>query len=285
MWIRQVCYQLSTLLVVVLLGGFLGATLVWLAPGRSTDERELDARLSEESIQAIRELRESDKSVVEFYVAYMRAVFTGNLGVSQSLNRPVLELLSERLPVTLFSVGTGLALGWSAALSLALLASVSDRFLPGFLLTVFSAGLLCIPMAGLALICLFLGAPGFYAIALVVFSRVFRYLVDVLQVTRSQSHVLAASARGLGRIRILFWHMAPIVLPQVLALAGTSASLALSAAIPMEVICDSAGIGQLVWQAALGRDLPLLVNLTLLVTLMTHLTNLASDLAIAAWRA
>jgi ABC-type dipeptide/oligopeptide/nickel transport system permease component len=45
--------------------------------------------------------------------------------------------------------------------------------------------------------------------------------------------------------------------PQGLALAGVSATIALSAAIPVEVICDSPGIGQLAWQAATARDLPL----------------------------
>ena len=54
--------------------------------------------------------------------------------------------------------------------------------------------------------------------------------------------------------------------------------MALGAAIPIEVICDSPGIGQLAWQAALGRDLPLLVNMTLFVTLVTLGANSASDL-------
>ena len=38
-------------------------------------------------------------------------------------------------------------------------------------------------------------------------------------------------------------------------------------------LCGLPGIGQLAWQAALSRDLPLLVNLTVLVTLVTLLAN------------
>ena len=47
--------------------------------------------------------------------------------------------------------------------------------------------------------------------------------------------------------------------------------------------CDSPGIGQLAWQAALGRDLPLLVNMTLLVTLVTLGANSVSDLTSKAF--
>jgi peptide/nickel transport system permease protein len=64
----------------------------------------------------------------------------------------------------------------------------------------------------------------------------------------------------------------------LLALAGVSVSLAIGAAIPIEALCGLAGIGQLAWQAALARDLPLLVNITVLVTLVTLLANTAADL-------
>ena len=50
---------------------------------------------------------------------------------------------------------------------------------------------------------------------------------------------------------------------------GVSLSMAFTAAIPVEAVCDSPGIGQLAWQAALARDLPLLTNLTLIVTAVT----------------
>jgi peptide/nickel transport system permease protein len=76
----------------------------------------------------------------------------------------------------------------------------------------------------------------------------------------------------------LFWHLIPSVTPQILALAGVSVSMAFGASIPVEVICDTPGVGQLVWQAALGRDLPLLINLTLLISSITLSANFVSDL-------
>ena len=71
--------------------------------------------------------------------------------------------------------------------------------------------------------------------------------------------------------------MVPVVTPQLLAVAGVSVSMAAGAAIPVEALCGLAGIGQLAWQAALGRDLPLLVNITVLVTLVTLLANSGAD--------
>jgi ABC-type dipeptide/oligopeptide/nickel transport system permease component len=55
--------------------------------------------------------------------------------------------------------------------------------------------------------------------------------------------------------------------------------MAIGAVIPIETLCGSAGIGQLVWQSALARDLPVLVHLTVLVALATCAANLFSDTA------
>jgi len=60
-------------------------------------------------------------------------------------------------------------------------------------------------------------------------------------------------------------------------LGGVSVSLAIGAAIPVEALCGLAGVGQLAWQAALARDLPLLMNITIIVTLVTLLANSSAD--------
>jgi len=97
---------------------------------------------------------------------------------------------------------------------------------------------------------------------------------------RSGALITAARARGLGELRILAWHVLPVAGPQMIALAGITVSIALGASIPVEALCGLPGIGQLAWQAALSRDLPLLVNLTLLVTLVTLLANSGADVMI-----
>jgi len=58
-----------------------------------------------------------------------------------------------------------------------------------------------------------------------------------------------------------------------------SFAIAFGAAIPIEALCDSPGLGQLAWQAALSRDLPLIVNLTFVVCLVMLAANSLADLA------
>jgi ABC-type dipeptide/oligopeptide/nickel transport system permease component len=93
--------------------------------------------------------------------------------------------------------------------------------------------------------------------------------------------VVTAHAKGLPGWRILFWHILPAAARPLLALAGVTVCVAFAAAIPVEVICDLPGIGQLAWKAALSRDLGLLVNLTMVVTLITLGANAAAELLAA----
>ena len=74
-------------------------------------------------------------------------------------------------------------------------------------------------------------------------------------------------------------HICQPAAPELLALAGISISMAVSAMIPVEALCDSPGIGQLVWQSAAARDLPVLIYLTVLIAVVTCVANLVSDTA------
>jgi len=282
MCIHRVAKHTSTILITVLLGGLLGAALLRFAPGFGVDEQELDTRLSGDTIRALRDSHAAERNVLVFYARYLSGLFRGDLGVSRSLQRPVAELLTERIPVTLRLVGFGLLIGWLLGLALALPGGISGKpaydLLPGFL----SGSLLSLPSALVALLFLLIGGLGPLAIALVIAPKVYRYSRNLLAQTSAMPHVLAAKAKGLKRARILLWHVLPIAAPQIVALAGVSVSIAFGASIPTEVICDFPGIGQLAWQAALARDLPLLVNLTVLVTVVTLVANSASDLAVAA---
>src|SRR5271156_5822965 len=105
--------QARRILLTVLLGGLLGATLVRLGPGFGVDERELDSRLNADSQQAIRIERARDNNIARFYLHYLGGLVHGDFGFSRSLNRPVAELLKERLPLTLLSLGYGVIGGAS----------------------------------------------------------------------------------------------------------------------------------------------------------------------------
>jgi len=268
--------RLSTLVLTLLAAGFLGATLVRFGPGFGTDERELDPRLSAESVAALRRAHAGDRNLPLFYARYLAGLLKGDLGVSRSLDRPVAELLRERFPLTLRTVGTGLAAGWLCGLLLAVLTHFFR--IPAFeLLSTVSAGLfLCVPAAVLALMFLYWSAPAGLCIAAVIFPRVFRYARNLVLDASGRDHVTTARAKGLGKTRILIWHILPSIAPELRALLGVSVSMAFTAAIPVEALCDSPGIGQLAWQAALARDLPVLTILTLIVTAVTLVGNFIS---------
>lgn len=266
-----------TMLATVLLGGFLSATLVRLAPGFDADEQQLDPHLSTQSLQAIRVARHQDHNVFRFYFSYMKRAAHGEMGTSLSLGQPVRTLLHDRAPLTLRLLTMGLGLAWLLTLTLALSAAWLRLSVYDTLTTALSGILLCVPAAVLALLSVLWNVPGSLAIALIVFPRTYRYTRNLLVKAYSLPHLVTARAKGLGEARILFWHVLPVVAPQLLAVAGVSVSMAVGAAIPVEALCGLPGIGQLAWQAALARDLPLLVNITVLVTLVTLLANSGAD--------
>ncbi len=266
-----------TMLATLLLGGFLSATLVRLAPGFDADERQLDPHLNAQSLQEVRDTRRQDHNVFRFYLSYMRRAVHGEFGTSLSLNQPVRNLLRDRAPLTLRLLAIGLGLAWLLTLTLAFSAAWLRLSVYDAATTILSGILLCVPAAVLALLSVLWNVPGALAIALIVFPRTYRYTRNLLMKAYSLPHLTTARAKGLGEARILLWHVLPVVAPQMLALAGVSVSMAVGAAIPVEALCGLPGVGQLAWQAALARDLPLLVNITVLVTLVTLLANSGAD--------
>jgi peptide/nickel transport system permease protein len=274
---RKITRHALTLVATVLLGGFLSATLVRLAPGFDVDEAQLDPHLNSESIRALRETRLEQRNIFRFYFHSLQRAAHGDLGTSISLGQPVSTLLRDRAPLTMRLVGIGLLMSWAAAMALSLSAAWLRIQTYDALTTVISGTFLCIPAAVLALLSVLWNVPGSLAVGLIVFPQVFRYSRNLLARAYSLPHIVTARAKGLSELRILFWHVVPVAGPQLLAVAGISVSIAVGAAIPVEALCGLAGVGQLAWQAALARDLPLLMNITILVTLVTLLANSGAD--------
>jgi peptide/nickel transport system permease protein len=165
----------------------------------------------------------------------------------------------------------GLILGLAAALkprsSIPLISELASGFF------------LCFPAAVLALILFLAGGPASLVVAAAVFPRVYRYSQTLLAESLAQPQVLAAAARGISQSGILFRYVIPRAIAPLAALLGVSITLAFGAAIPVEVVCDVPGLGQLAWKAALARDLPLLAAMTLIVTSITLIANTTAGLA------
>jgi|SRR5438270_4505238 len=283
--VLQLGQHVGRIVLIVLLGGTLGAALVRLSPGFGVDERELDSRLNQQSIRAMRQRQVAENNFAVFYVHYLGRLLRGDLGTSRTFERPISVLLKERFPETATSIGLSLMLGWTLGLSLAIVAVMSRHWTVDLGASLLAGLLMCLPAAVMALLFVWARAPARLVLTLVVLPQIFRYSRNLLGRSAAQPHVLMAQAKGLSSARILLCHVMLPVAPQLFALAGISVSLALTAAIPVEALCDLPGIGQLAWKAALARDLPLLVNLTMIVTLATLLANSACELLGLRFRA
>jgi peptide/nickel transport system permease protein len=272
-WIWVCCRSI----VLVLIAGIAGASLVQFAPGFGIDERALDPRLSTESRRVLEKEHAQERNPLTFYVRFLKGVFRGDLGRSATSGEPVAELIRRRAGVTVRAVALGLAAAWIFAFTIAAATALSRN--PGVAVLSTAAGglLLSVPSAILAILCLLLHLAPWVAIAAVAYPRLFPYILEQLRSSIARPHVILARARGVHPASVFLLHVLPTIAPLV-ALAGISVALGFGASIPIEALADSPGLGQLAWNAALARDLPVLVSITLLLTAVTVAANTAADL-------
>lgn len=268
MW-RSLMSALTRLLLLLVAATTLGAVFVRVAPGFSVDEREITPGLSSESIQALRRERMEDANLPRFYERYISGLVHGDLGTSRTLNQPVRELLRDRVPVSISNLTAGLLFAWIFGLVLAFCGFLVPSRWVTAAADACGGALMSTPASVLALVFLMLRWPPFLAVGLLVLPKIYRYTKNLLRDNMDLPHVLTARAKGAGRWRVLAWHVAPIASPQLITLLGVSIAMGLGVLLPVEVISDTPGIGLLAWSAAQSRDLPLLVNLTLIVSIVT----------------
>jgi peptide/nickel transport system permease protein len=275
---RRLASHLVHLIVIVLLGGFAAAALVRYSPGFSSIPEDLDPAMNPETLRALHAQYESNNSLPVFYAHYLVGTLHGGFGVSTSLNQPVAELLRRRAPVTvrLISSGTagGLLLGallaWMAVWTRNVYLRVTAFSLSGLLLAV--------PPAVLALFFFFNEAPLAVALALALVPRLFGTMRTLLEDSYASPALLAARARGIKPRTIAIRYVLGAATPQLIALAGVALVLAFGSAIAIEAICGVPGLGALALQAAIGRDMPLLCALALIITFFVTFVHTAGDL-------
>jgi len=276
---RSAGLRLLVIAIFLAAAGFLCATLVRFAPGFGVDERELDSRLSDRSIVAIRGAHQDEQNVFRFYAKYLAGCIRGRFGDSELFQQPISQLIQDRWVATVENIAGGLALAWAVVLLFAFVAVTLQQAVLDAALSALSGALISVPAAVVALLVAMARKPTCLAIAIAVLPPLYRYTRNVLGNSWNAPWIVAARAKGLSRPRIIFSHVLAVAGPQLLALAGVSLTMAFSASVPIEVLSDSPGLGQLAWQAAIGRDLPLVVTITGLVATVTLLANAGASLA------
>ncbi len=267
----------------LLLAGFFGTLLVRQGPGFGLDEESVDIRRSNETRKAIQREREAENRILPFYGRYLWHAVHGDWGTSTSFHMPVGSLIQARAGVTFRLITLGLAIGWFIGLSLAFL---SLHHFPAFSVWTESVSgvFFSLPAAVLALIMFLAGGPVPLVIGFTSFPQIYRHARDLFARAFATPQVTAAQTRGIAAHWIFLRYVARPAWAPLVALAGVGVTTAFGAAIPVEVVCDLPGLGQLAWKAALGRDLPLLVSLTLIVAAITLFANTLAEIALSASR-
>ncbi|PZP45163.1 MAG: ABC transporter permease [Azospirillum brasilense] len=285
--------------------------LIHAAPGDPASVMAGQSGAADERYLAqLREQFGLDRPLAEQLWIYVSRVATLDLGISHRMQRPVADLILERLPATLllsvtafaFAVAAGIAMGAAAArragtvwdslitalsmvfyctplfwtgLLLVLLFSVTLNWLPSFGMSTVGADYTGLRAAldvaeHLVLPALTLGL--FY---LAVYARLTRS--SVLEVA-GQDFVKTARAKGVGEGRILRRHVLRNALLPVVTLAGIQAGHLIGGSILVETVFAWPGIGSLAFDALLQRDYELLLGVFLCTSVIVMLFNLLTDL-------
>lgn len=242
---------------------------------------------------------------------YAGALLRGDLGHSLTYQRPVAGVVLDRLPATLVLGLSALAVGVVAGLGLGLLAvrrphgrldgairlwtSVAYAtpvfWLAQGLLLLFAVKLGWLPLGGMTSVRdtgtalervadvlrhLLLPAVALGLSLSAVTGRVARAsLLDVLQAP----FVLAARAGGASRTRILLRHALPNAVIPVVTVVGHHAGSVLSGAALTEVVFAWPGLGKLLLDASLQRDVPLAMGVFLVGMVSVVVANVLTDIA------
>ena len=284
--------------------------LVHLAPGDAFDEIGVDP----DRAKAERTRLGLDRPFIQQYAAWLSRSVTLDFGESTRFRRPVFGLLAERLPRTLLlgatalllAIGLGIPLGvavgalpdrwWTQGvkgLSMILI-SVPPLVMSLVLLLIASrtgwlpaGGLGAVPdistsaaeRAALALRALILPA---LALALPLAASVERLQSGAVADALSEPCVRAALARGVSRRRAVWNHALRLSLKPVLAVLGVVVGSILSGSFVVEIVMAWPGVGDLMYQALLARDVYLAAGCAAAASLALALGILLSDIALAA---
>ncbi len=306
-WFGRVGWGVALLFLLSLLT-FVAADL---SPGDFFSEMRFSQQLSPEQVAALRARYGLDGTLAERYLSWLHAIARGEFGFSWLHNQPVGPLLWRRLRNTLLLVASAWVLAWSLALPLGLRAALRggwfDRLAVGA-----SALLLATPQILLALVGLWLAAKsqvlplgGMTAIAALDFSSrgwwgqlsdlvrhlalpasvlalgllptVFQHLRTALLEVKDAPYLQAARGHGIRGLRFWLLYALPAAANPMISLLGLSLGSLLSAAVLIEVVWSWPGLGPLLLEAMLARDLHVVTGVVLISGGLLIAANLLAD--------
>jgi peptide/nickel transport system permease protein len=306
LFVRKVVAAILTIAVIVCANFF----IFRMAPGDPVRMMFRDPRVSAESLVELKQKFGLDKPISSQFVAYVKNLAKGDLGLSFSQRKPVVEVLAGRIPNTLLLVVTALVIaivlgvilgamaGWLSGTrfdTFILSASVAMYSVPTFalgiiLLLLFAYAIPIFPLGGITTPAS--GYEGFELIKdvgwhmfLPAFSIVIWYVGEYVVLTRSsmievmgQEYITTARAKGLKKHKILKDHALRNALLPVITITGVNLGFAVAGVIEAETVFAWPGVGRLAYDAVSQRDYPLLQGVFMLFAFAIVLANLVIDL-------
>lgn len=286
-----------------------------MAPGSFFDEMRLNPQISPETISALRASYGLDKPLLVRYARWMKSALHADLGYSIAYNVPVAPLLWSRAKNTLLLTTTALLLTWLISVPLGVWAANRRGGLLDKAVTLTSSFLVSIPELVIAVALLaiavrwrVLRVGGMISADFETFSTsaklkdlilhlalpvsilvlcetaiIVRHIRASVLETLSASYVDAARGLGIGRARLLFRHVLPVAANPAISLLGFSLAGLLSGSLMVEVVCGWPGLGPLILEATLSRDLYLVIGGIMFSALFMVGGNLVADIMLISF--
>jgi len=302
---RYVVNRLAQSLVLVAFVSMLTFVLIHSAPGGPAVLLAPD--MSKEQIERARKDLGLDDPIPVQYARWAGLVARGNLGKSYSQGLPVTDLLARRLPETLELVFTGLALAVIAGVIIGIVSarkqySLTDKVLTGFsffgmsvpvfwlglmLIIFFSINLKLLPSSGSYT----LGAPASVldrlvhlilpavVLATVNLAQIARYTRSSMLEVLNSDYLRTARAKGLKERVVMNRHALRNALIPIVTVVGLMIPRLVSGVAITESVFAWPGMGSLAVDSAVQRDYPVVMGITLMVSVLVVVTNFLTDLS------
>jgi peptide/nickel transport system permease protein len=262
-----------------------------------------DVILTDSSVTTLRSEMGLDRSFSQQYLDYWRSILQLDLGYSFHRHSPVSEIIFTRMKWTLLLALPSLLLGGVLGTVLGALAGWRCENRSQKMKTAFFLGVYCTPPYFLCLLVLYMFSfkfalfplKGFYdtgsaidiahhlflpILVMTLFSLSRNYMImrgSILQ-EKSSLYATYARAKGLYDAEILFRHVFKNALLPIITLLAMDFGFILSGALFVEIVFSMDGMGNLIYDALLSRDYPVLQGSFLIITLMVVSANLLADI-------
>ena len=288
--------------------------LVQLAPGDFFDQMRMNPRVSAQTVEGLRSEYGLQRSFPARYGLWLRSALRGEFGISLAYNTPVGRLLLPRARNTLLLTGTATVLAWLLAIPIGVWSATKRRNLSRRSSDLATSTLLTIPDL-LLFLCVLLFAVrsgwfpsggmhsaqnesrGFFqqvkdvgwhlflpslALALATLPALIRHVRSAMIEVLDSPFIRAARGHGIPHSRLLFRFALPVAANPLISLLGFSVATMLSSSLLLEVILSWPGLGPLLVEATLNKDVYVVVGTVMLSALFLIAGNLLADLLLFA---